>query len=64
MWLDDVASGKLSMSQRRVSSIESKCGMDVVCRLAKERGIHLMQLTDDKGHELVGASLHPFKVLT
>ena len=63
-WLDGVASGAGTMSQRQVASIESRGGgLLAVRKLAKKRGIHLIRLTDDKGNELVAASKHPFKVI-
>ena len=63
-WLEDVAQGKLSMSQRKLSRIEERCGIDELKRMATSRGVHLLQLTDDKGVVLVAASMHPFTVLT
>ena len=64
-WLDSVAEGRSKMSQRRVASIERHGGgLDAVAAAAKSKGVHLVMLTDDKGAQLVAASVHPFKVLT
>lgn len=63
-WLDGVVSGASTMSQRKVTSIEKFGGGLAVARdTAKRKGIHLVQLEDDKGNALVAASKHPFKVL-
>jgi hypothetical protein len=62
-WLDQVADGTLTMSQRTLASIENKAGLKAVQKLARERGVHLVLLTDDKGTQLVAASTKPFKVL-
>jgi hypothetical protein len=62
-WLDSVVSGKSTMSQRVMSSIEIHGGLDRVVSAAQARGVHLVQLTDDHGKELVAASLHPFRTL-
>lgn len=63
-WLDGVASGASTMSQRRLSSIEARGGgLAAVRRLAQARGVHLLRLTDDRGDELVAASRHPFGVI-
>ena len=62
-WLDDVVSGKSTMSQRVMSSIETHGGLDQVVTAAKARGVHLVLLTDDHGKDLVAASLHPFRTL-
>lgn len=62
-WLDSVASGSNAMSQRKLSSIEKHGGLEAVKRLAEARGVHLLLLEDDKGDELVAASVKPFKVV-
>ena len=62
-WLDAVASGDATMSQRTVTSIEAHGGMDAAIREARARGVHLVELTDDHGKQLVAASLHPFRAL-
>ena len=63
-WLDAVASGGSTMSQRKIQSIESRGGgLAAVRKLAKKRGIHLVRLTDDQGNELVAASKNVFKVI-
>jgi len=62
-WLNAVASGSNTMSQRNLASIEKMGGMAVVKALAEEKGVHLLLLEDDKGNELVAASTKPFKVV-
>ena len=63
-WLDGVAARRHAMSQRKLSSVEAHGGgVERVARLARERGVHLVLLTDDQGVEFVVASLRPFKVV-
>ena len=63
-WIKDVASGKLTMSQRKLSNlIEIEGDIQPVITAAKKAGIHLLQLTDDRGNVLVAASKEAFKVL-
>lgn len=63
-WLDGVADGSNTMSQRQLSSVEKRGGgLDAVVALARERGVHLLLLEDDKGNELVAASMKPFEVV-
>jgi len=62
-WLNAVASGSNTMSQRNLASIEKMGGMAAVKALAEEKGVHLLLLEDDKGNELVAASTKPFKVV-
>lgn len=62
-WLDLVASGEATMSQRALTSIEAKGGIEAAIRAAKTRRVHLVRLTDDRGKILVAASLHPFETL-
>jgi len=63
-WLDAVAAGSNTMSQRLLSSIEKHTGgLDTVKAAAEARGVHLVLLEDDKGVELVAASTKPFTVL-
>ncbi len=38
-------------------------GLEAVKALARERGVHLLLLEDDKGEELVAASTKPFEVV-
>ncbi len=62
--LDAVVEGRLTMSQRRVTSIARYGGgLEAVKAMAIARGVHLLQLVDDKGDALVAASLSPFRVL-
>ena len=60
-WLSSVSA--VSMTQRKLTVIESHGGIKQMIRRAKKHGVHLLLLTDDKGNELVAASRHPFKVL-
>lgn len=62
-WLESVASGVNTMSQRKLSSIQKQGGLDAVKRIAEKKGVHLVQITDDKGDELVAASVNPFTVI-
>lgn len=63
-WLDGVADGSHTMSQRKLSSVETRGGgLETVKALARERGIHLLLLEDDKGNALVAASTKPFEVV-
>ncbi len=62
-WLDRVADGSNTMSQRKLSSVEAHGGLEAVRTLAEQEGVHLLLLEDDKGNELVAASTKPFKVI-
>ena len=62
-WLDSVVDGSATMSQRKLSSVEKHGGLRAVKASAREKKVHLVQLEDDKGNELVAASLKSFKVL-
>lgn len=62
-WLDAVADGSSTMSQRKLSSIEDRAGLAAAREAARARGVHLVQLTDDRGEQLIAASKHPFKVV-
>jgi len=63
-WLDAVADGSNTMSQRKLSSVEKRGGgLEAVTALARQRGVHLLLLEDDKGNELVAASVKPFEVV-
>jgi hypothetical protein len=62
-WIEAVASGKASMSQRKRSSIDAHGGLELVIALAREKGVHLVQLTDDRGAVLVAASRERFEAL-
>lgn len=63
-WLDAVADGSNTMSQRTLASVESRGGgLDAVRAVARAKGVHLVLLTDDKGTQLVAASTHAFKVI-
>lgn len=63
-WLDTVVAGESTMSQRKLTSVEKRGGgLEAVKAAAKEKGVHLLLLEDDKGGELVAASLKPFQVV-
>jgi len=63
-WLDKVADGSTAMSQRKLSSIETRGGgLEAVKTLAEQKGVHLLRLEDDKGNEVIAASLKPFDVV-
>ena len=63
-WLDAVADGSSTMSQRKLTSIERRGGgLEAVKALAQEKGVHLLLVEDDKGNELVAASVKPFTVV-
>lgn len=63
-WLEGVADGSHTMSQRKLSSVEARGGgLEAVTALARARGVHLLLLEDDKGDALVAASAKPFAVV-
>ena len=63
-WLDKVTDGTSTMSQRKLSSIETRGGgLEAVKALAEQKGVHLLRLEDDAGNELVAASTKPFEVV-
>lgn len=64
-WLSQVAAGASTMSQRRVKSVEEKGGgIPVVAAVARELGIHVVRLVDDRGNDLLAVSPHPFTVIS
>ena len=63
-WLDAVAVGSNIMSQRKLSSVQRRGGsLEAVSAIARQKGVHLLLVEDDKGNELVAASTKPFKVI-
>ncbi len=62
-WLDSVADGSSTMSQRTLSSIEKHGGLGATIVTAMEKGVHLLLIEDEEGRELVAASKKPFKVI-
>lgn len=63
-WLEGVANGANTMSQRKLTSIEARGGgLEAVRAIAEEKGVHLLLLKDDQGNELVAASTKPFTVI-
>lgn len=63
VWVESVANGAASMSQRNLHWVEVNGGLDKLIETARARGVHLVQLTDDKGNELLAASRAPFNTL-
>lgn len=63
-WLQSVADGTYTMSQRKLSSLKKK-GVDVndLIKKAKACKLHLLSLKDDTGEELIAASKDEFIVL-
>lgn len=63
-WLSAVADGTLTMSQRKLSSVERRGGgLQAVKVLAEGKGVHLLVVEDDQGDVLVAASTKPFQVI-
>lgn len=62
-WLRQVADGTLTMSQRKVTTVEGHGGLEAVAAVARRHGVHLAVLVDDHGVELVAASRHPIRVI-
>ena len=63
-WIDSVADGKATMSQRKLASVDRfGGGIEAVTAVAQARGVHLLLLMDEQGERLVAVSKHPFKVL-
>lgn len=62
-WLDRVAAGELTMSQRTMTIVEARGGLPPVVTAARARGVHLVQPTDDTGKVLIAASRKPFVTL-
>ena len=62
-WVNSVATGDATMSQRNFKWVEANGGLSKLVQTAKARGVHLVQLTDDQGNELIAASQEPFNTL-
>lgn len=62
-WVEAVATGAATMSQRNLKWVELNGGLEKLVETAKARGIHLARLTDDKGNELLAASRDPIETL-
>ena len=62
-WLDTVSAGFVTMSQRARASIDAHGGIEAAVAAAQARGVHRVQLTDDKGKVLVAANREPFETL-
>lgn len=63
-WLKIVSAGINTMSQRKLTSIEKHAGsINTVKHIAKKMKVHLLLVEDDKGNEVLAASMKPFKVI-
>lgn len=62
-WIQSVATGAPTMSQRNLRWVDANGGLDSLIRAAKKQSVHLVQLTDDKGNCLLAASREPFTTL-
>ncbi len=62
-WLDGVAGGESTMSQRKLSAVEAHGGLGRAKKVARAKRVHLLVLEDDRGDTLVAASVKPFKVV-
>lgn len=63
-WLASVVDGEATMSQRKLSAVEARGGgLTRVRRVAKQKGVHLLLVEDEKGEQVVAASVKPFKVV-
>ena len=62
-WIESVATGAITMSQRKRTSIDAHGGIVAAIAVARIKGVHLVQLTDDKGDILVAASREPIQTL-
>lgn len=63
-WLDRVADGSNTMSQRKRKAVEARGGgLEAVKALAEQKGVHLLLVEDDEGNALVAASTKPFQVV-
>lgn len=63
-WIDSVADGSATMSQRSLSTIATRGGgLAAVKKAARSRGVHLLLLKDDRGRAVVAASRDAFKVV-
>lgn len=51
------------MSQRARSAIDAHGGIEAAVAIARANGVHLVELTDDKGKLLVAANREPFRAL-
>jgi hypothetical protein len=62
-WLEMVVAGA-AMTQRSLASIDRfGGGLAAVKKAAKQRGVHLLLVTDDRGRQIVAASRWPLKVI-
>ncbi len=62
-WLDGVAGGASTMSQRKLSAVEAHGGLSHAKKVAQAKRVHLLVVEDDRGEALVAASVKPFKVV-
>lgn len=62
-WLMAVADGSLTMSQRTMWSVVQHGGLEQTVAVARSLHVHLGIVTDDRGVDLVIASVHPIRTL-
>lgn len=62
-WLDTVADGRGTISQRPLSVIDRHGGLEAAIDAAKSRNIHLIEMSDAEGKPLVAASRTPIRAL-
>lgn len=62
-WVGSVATGQATVSQRNIKWVEANGGTEKLVLAATRRGVHLIQLTDDKANALLVASKEPFTTL-
>ncbi len=65
VWIAQVRDEPGLMSQRKQDVVEGwPGGVNDLVREAKAQGVHLLRLTDDRGVQLIAASVHPFEILS
>lgn len=63
-WLNSVADGSIKMSQRTLASVQKRVGsLETIKALAERKKVHLLLVKDDKGTELIAASVERFNVV-
>lgn len=63
-WMEEVAARRGSMTQRARSTVDKWVGgIELLIAEAKRAGVHLAEITDDHGSQLVIASAYPITVL-
>lgn len=51
------------MSQRKLISVDKHGGLSAAEAVARALGVHLVRLEDDKGDQIIAASVHSFHVI-